>query len=276
VRDRKSKAKAPKIAARRCQLRTGPGTVLPSAIFAFIKTKPEVEAADIEFIFRAVSAAAHISLRPTRPPFKDSIAIRPPLLHPKSLGEIEFKSTDPFERPRIFNNLPQHPDGLETLMRGIKIGLHPGSTSPLAPFRDEPEGPFRSPLTMISNVGFARRPSRFNHRAEPAASAGWSTINDLRVLPEANFERVTAVTYSGTVNASSESRVAVYVSAPCSPRPLIPPFFAHSVSHMVCPARPAPMVYQPEVVADGIYLAAMHGAPETVMGGTAFLRVGST
>ena len=46
------------------------------------------------------------------------------------------------------------------------------------------------------------------------------------------------------------------------------PFFSHAKSYMGWPARPAPPVYQPEVVAAGIYLAARTGAAETVVSGT--------
>ncbi len=49
------------------------------------------------------------------------------------------------------------------------------------------------------------------------------------------------------------------------------PFFSHAVSHMGWPARPAPPVYQPEVVAAGIYLAAIHAPAELVVSGTAAL-----
>ena len=47
------------------------------------------------------------------------------------------------------------------------------------------------------------------------------------------------------------------------------PFFSHAVSHMGWPARPAPPVYQPEVVAEGIYLAATSGRGELIVSGTA-------
>ncbi len=47
------------------------------------------------------------------------------------------------------------------------------------------------------------------------------------------------------------------------------PFFSHAVSHMGWPARPAPPVYQPEVVAAGIYIAATTGRAELVVSGTA-------
>ena len=47
------------------------------------------------------------------------------------------------------------------------------------------------------------------------------------------------------------------------------PFFSHAVSHMGWPARPAPPVYQPEVVAAGIHLAATTNRAEVTVSGTA-------
>ncbi len=49
------------------------------------------------------------------------------------------------------------------------------------------------------------------------------------------------------------------------------PFFSHAVSHMGWPARPAPPVYQPEVVAAGVHLAATTGRAEVVVSGTALV-----
>ncbi len=134
-------------------------------------------------------------------------------------------------------------------------------------------------------------------------------------VPEAEFDRVTAVTYGGTVNGC---RVALALMSPrrrgtivnvCSaaafhglplmtsyagakaavrcftqalraelriarspvrisavfPPAVNTPFFSHAVSHMGWPARPAPPVYQPEVVAAGVYLAAMRATPEQMV-----------
>ena len=149
--------------------------------------------------------------------------------------------------------------------------------------------------------------------------AGNGVYGRFTVVPEAQFERVTAVTYGGTVNGC---RVALALMAPqgkgmivnvCSatafhglplmasyagakaavrgfgqalqaelrmersrirvstvfPPAVNTPFFSHSVSHMGWSARPVAPVYQPEVVADAIHLAAMRGRPEMVVSGTA-------
>jgi len=47
------------------------------------------------------------------------------------------------------------------------------------------------------------------------------------------------------------------------------PFFSHAVSHMGWPARPARPVYQPEVVAQGIWQAVASGRREMTISGTA-------
>lgn len=47
------------------------------------------------------------------------------------------------------------------------------------------------------------------------------------------------------------------------------PFFSHAVSHMGWPARPAWPVYQPEVVAQGIWQAVISGRREMTISGTA-------
>ncbi len=49
------------------------------------------------------------------------------------------------------------------------------------------------------------------------------------------------------------------------------PFFSHAISHMGWPARPVGPVYQPQVIAQGIWLAAKQGNSDTVVSGTAAL-----
>ncbi len=151
--------------------------------------------------------------------------------------------------------------------------------------------------------------------------AGNGVYGGFASVPAEEFERVTAVTYGGTVNGC---RIALALMQPrgrgtilnvCSaaafhglplmssyagakaavrgfgqavqaelrmqrsairlctvfPPAVNTPFFSHAVSHMGFPARPAPPVYQPEVVAAGIYLAARLGLAEMPISGTAAL-----
>lgn len=120
---------------------TGPGTVLPNYLFAFIKTIPSLDVPDIEFMFRAVAAQADLWFPGFRPAFADSFAIRPTLLHPKSRGEVLLRSTNPLDRPIIHNRFLQHPDDLATLSRGAKIGFELAAQPPVAAMAGRLIGP---------------------------------------------------------------------------------------------------------------------------------------
>jgi short-subunit dehydrogenase len=151
--------------------------------------------------------------------------------------------------------------------------------------------------------------------------AGNGVYGQFPIVPCAEFDRVTAVTYTGTVNgcraalelmgerasgtivnvcsaaafhglpmmtsyAGAKAAVRAFAQAlraelriggsrvrvvTVFPPAVNTPFFSHAVSHANWPARPAPPVYQPEVVAAGIYHAATKGGAEVVITGTASL-----
>jgi short-subunit dehydrogenase len=151
--------------------------------------------------------------------------------------------------------------------------------------------------------------------------AGNGVYGRFGAVAEDEFDRVTAVTYTGTVNGC---RVALRLMRPggagtivnvCSaiafhgmplmtsyagakaavrgfaqslraelrmersairictvfPPAVNTPFFSHAISHMGWPARPAHPVYQPEVVAAALLLAAQRAPGEMVVSGTAAL-----
>src|SRR5216684_4665589 len=83
---------------------TGPGTVVPGGLHAFVKTRPELAVPDIEFMFRGAPADTHLWFPLIRPAYPDGYGIRPTLLHPDSRGEILLGSSDPGTPPRIIYN----------------------------------------------------------------------------------------------------------------------------------------------------------------------------
>ena len=149
--------------------------------------------------------------------------------------------------------------------------------------------------------------------------AGNGVYGRLGDVPENEFQRVTDVTYHGTVNgtrlalahmrgrgdgaivnvcsamafhgvplmtsyAGAKAAVRAFGQAmqgelklegsPIRISTVFPPaantpYFSHATSYMGWPARPVPPVYQPEVVAQGIWQAAMSGKPEMSISGTA-------
>jgi short-subunit dehydrogenase len=151
--------------------------------------------------------------------------------------------------------------------------------------------------------------------------AGNGVYGQFSAVPSEEFDRVTAVTYTGTVNgcrtalalmnprgygtivnvcsaaafhglpmmssyAGAKAAIRAFAQAlraelriassgvrvtTVFPPAVNTPFFGHAASHANWPARPAPPVYQPEVVAEGIYYAATKGGAEVVVTGTASL-----
>jgi choline dehydrogenase-like flavoprotein len=79
---------------------TGPGTVVPGGLHAFVKTRPELAVPDVEFMFRGAPAAPHLWFPLIRPAYVDGYGIRPTLLHPDSRGEILLRSSSTISSPR--------------------------------------------------------------------------------------------------------------------------------------------------------------------------------
>ena len=211
--------------------------------------------------------------------------------------------------------------------QGWNVGLIARGQAGLADAAGDVRGAGAIAATAVADVSDA---DALRHAAEQIVAAlglpdvwincaGNGVYGRFEQVSQAEFDRVTAVTYGGTVNGC---RLALSLMAPrgsgtivnvCSaaafhglplmtsyagakaavrgfaqalqaelriagsrirvttvfPPAVNTPFFSHAVSHMDWPARPAPPVYQPEVVAAGIHLAATKGGAEVVVSGTA-------
>ena len=60
----------------------------------------------------------------------DTFSIMPMIFHPKSVGYLKLKSTNPFHWPRFYPNFFKHPDDVETLLDGIKFAIKLAQTPP--------------------------------------------------------------------------------------------------------------------------------------------------
>jgi 4-pyridoxate dehydrogenase len=120
---------------------TGPGTVVPGGLHAFIKTRPELDVPDIEFMFHTVPLQTRLWFPLLRPAYDDAYAIRPTLLHPESRGEVLLASSDPRAHPRIRYNFFSAPADLPCLREGFKRAREVGEQSPMAPYRDKEISP---------------------------------------------------------------------------------------------------------------------------------------
>jgi choline dehydrogenase-like flavoprotein len=120
---------------------TGPGTVVPGGLHAFVKTRPELAVPDIEFMFRGAPAATHLWFPLIRAAYVDGYGIRPTLLHPDSRGEIRLRSTDAREPPRIVYNFFSAPNDLPRLREGVKRARDVAYQKPMAPYRGTETSP---------------------------------------------------------------------------------------------------------------------------------------
>lgn len=120
---------------------TGPGTVVPGGLHAFVKTRPGLAAPDIEFMFRGAPLHARLWFPFVRPAYKDGFGIRPTLLHPDSRGEVLLRSADPRDPMRIIYNFFSAPGDLPALREGFKRARETAYQKPLDPFRGTETSP---------------------------------------------------------------------------------------------------------------------------------------
>jgi 4-pyridoxate dehydrogenase len=136
---------------------TGPGTVVPGGLHAFVKTNPELAVPDIEFMFRGAPAETYLWFPLLRPAYTDGYGIRPTLLHPDSRGEILLRSTDPRTPPRIVFNFFSAPNDLPRLREGVKRARDVAYQKPMAPFRGVETSPGEQVKTDAEIDAFIRR-----------------------------------------------------------------------------------------------------------------------
>jgi choline dehydrogenase-like flavoprotein len=122
-------------------LGTGPATMVPGGMHAFIKTRPELEVPDIEFMFRGLPSHAHLWFPGIKGMYVDGYGIRPTLLHPESRGTVALRSANPQDAVRITYNFFTAPNDLPTLRQGFKIARELGYRPELDAFRGRETSP---------------------------------------------------------------------------------------------------------------------------------------
>ena len=114
---------------------TGPGTIVPGGMHAFLKSAPGVEAADWEFLFRGTPLNANPWFPGIKKKFEDGYAIRCGIVHPKSRGEVRLRSINPLDPLVLDFNFLSHPDDIVSLRNGLKVARECANHSALAPYR---------------------------------------------------------------------------------------------------------------------------------------------
>lgn len=113
---------------------TGPASETPSGWTGFVKTRPELELPDIQFLFRAVATKAGPYLPPFKRVYADGFSLRAVMLHPESRGEIKLASADPRVPAKIRQNFLATENDRRTIRDGLKLVRRLCATPPVSDF----------------------------------------------------------------------------------------------------------------------------------------------
>ena len=113
---------------------TGPAAETPSGWTGFVKSRPDVELPDIQFLFRAAPGGAGPYLPPFKGAFADGFALRAVMLRPESRGEVTLASADPKVPPRIHQNFLATEGDRRTIRDGLKLVRRIVGAAPLKDF----------------------------------------------------------------------------------------------------------------------------------------------
>jgi 4-pyridoxate dehydrogenase len=94
---------------------------VPIGVTAFLKSRLDITAPDIQFLFLSAPFPTRPYFSPFIMPMADGFACRVVLLHPQSRGTITLQSADPFIHPRIKQKFLSTEDDRRTLRESIHM-----------------------------------------------------------------------------------------------------------------------------------------------------------
>jgi choline dehydrogenase-like flavoprotein len=122
------KADSPRHLAEWVLRRTGPLTSTAAESVAFVRTRPGLPAADIQFHMGALYFEDHGAEEFDG----DAMTIAPVLVSPKARGEVWLRSADPAAKPRILTNSLSEPDDVASMVAGMELAREIASKPSLA------------------------------------------------------------------------------------------------------------------------------------------------
>jgi choline dehydrogenase len=111
--------------------RSGPLTSTVAEAFAFVRSRPGLPAADLQYHF----APAYFAKNGEEEFDGHAFTMGPVLISPKSRGQVRLRSADPLAKPRILTNALAEPEDVAALVTGIELARELAATEPLASAR---------------------------------------------------------------------------------------------------------------------------------------------
>jgi choline dehydrogenase/4-pyridoxate dehydrogenase len=107
---------------------------VPGGITAFLKTRPDLEAPDLQLLFTAAPFTGRPYLPPFSQPFTDGFVARIVMLHPESRGSVKLAGKDPAAAPRIHQNFLGADADWTTLRQGVRMAREVMGQPAVQPF----------------------------------------------------------------------------------------------------------------------------------------------
>jgi len=120
---------------------TGPATAMPLGLQGYIKSSPELDVPDLEFMLRGAPITAAPYLPGLIKPYTDAWGIDPVILHPESRGTVRLRSADPNAPVRIQYNYLSAPADIAKLRQGFRMAREIGHQPVLDAYRGEELAP---------------------------------------------------------------------------------------------------------------------------------------
>lgn len=113
---------------------TGISNDLPAGTMAFLRSGPDEQIPDMQFLFNAAPLVAQPYLWPFVNPYADGFATRVVGLRPESRGCVELSSSNPAAAPLIKPNYLTQPNDIRVIREGIRAARRIASQPALAAY----------------------------------------------------------------------------------------------------------------------------------------------
>jgi choline dehydrogenase len=108
--------------------RSGPLTSTVAEAFAFVRSRPGLPAADLQYHF----APAYFVDNGAEEFDGHAFTMGPVLISPRSRGEIRLAAADPVAKPRILTNTLAEPEDVAALVTGVELAREIAGAAPLS------------------------------------------------------------------------------------------------------------------------------------------------
>ena len=122
-------AEKPKALAEWLLRRTGPLTSSVAEAFAFVRSRPGLPAADLQFHF----VPGYFSEHGADKYEGHALTMGPVLISPKARGHVRLRSSDPADKPHALTNSLSEPEDLAAMVAGVKLARELAGTPPMRP-----------------------------------------------------------------------------------------------------------------------------------------------